>query len=92
MNLAGRSVNCRYTARNRAEIVDSRVDTTRALGEAIAAASSPPPLWVNSSTATIYRHADDRPQDETTGDIGTGFSVDVATAWEAAFLELPLYI
>ena len=90
MNLAGRSVNCRYTARNRAEIVDSRVDTTRALGEAIAAASSPPPLWVNSSTATIYRHADDRPQDETTGDIGTGFSVDVATAWEAAFLELPL--
>lgn len=90
VNLAGRSVNCRYTARNRREIVDSRVETTRALGEAIATSSSPPPLWINSSTATIYRHADDRPQDEASGDIGAGFSVGVATSWEAALFELPL--
>ena len=90
VNLAGRTVNCRYTARNRREIVDSRIDTTRALGAAIATASSPPALWINSSTATIYRHADDRPQDEATGELGAGFSVDVATAWEAALFELAL--
>ena len=83
LNLAGRSVNCRYTARNREVILRSRVDTTRELGEAIAAAAEPPPLWLNSSTATIYRHAEDRPQTEAEGELGSGFSVDVATAWEA---------
>ncbi|WP_294178977.1 epimerase [uncultured Schumannella sp.] len=90
INLAGRTVNCRYTARNRAEIVDSRVDTTRTLADAIGVAMAPPPLWINSSTATIYRHADDRPQDEGAGELGTGFSVEVAKAWEASFFERPL--
>ena len=90
INLAGKSVNCRYNARNRAEIFRSRLDTTRALGTAIAAAKKPPRLWLNSSTATIYRHAEDRPMTESTGEIGTGFSVSVATAWEQAFFELPL--
>jgi NAD dependent epimerase/dehydratase family enzyme len=90
INLAGKSVNCRYNARNRAEIFRSRLDTTRALGSAIASARKPPPLWLNSSTATIYRHAEDRPMTESTGEIGTGFSVSVATAWEQAFFELPL--
>lgn len=87
LNLAGKSVNCRYGPANRAEIVRSRVETTRALGDAIASASRPPSLWLNSSTATIYRHAEDRPMTESTGELGTGFSVDVAKAWEAAFLE-----
>lgn len=91
VGLAGKSVNCRYTPANRAEIFRSRLDTTAQLSRAIAEASSPPPVWVNSSTATIYRHAEDRPMTERTGDIGTGFSVDVATAWEAALFadELP---
>src|SRR5947209_20575592 len=55
VNLAGRSVNCRYTARNRREIYDSRLDSTRAIGQAIAAAKTPPRVWINASSATIYR-------------------------------------
>ena len=82
VNLAGRSVGCRYTDRNRASIYDSRVDTTAALHRAVAVASRPPRLWMNASTATIYRHAVDRPQTEAEGEIGAGFSVDVARDWE----------
>ena len=87
VGLAGKSVSCRYTPANRAEIFRSRLDTTAALGAAIARASAPPPLWVNSSTATIYRHAEDRPMTEADGELGTGFSVDVAKAWERALCE-----
>lgn len=87
VNLAGRSVNCRYGAANRAEIMESRVDTTRMLREAVAAASEPPPLWINSSTATIYRHAEDREMTESRGELGEGFSVSVARAWENEFFE-----
>ncbi|SDH73397.1 epimerase [Agrococcus jejuensis] len=82
LGLAGKSVSCRYTADARREIVRSRVETTAALSDAIARAENPPALWVNSSTATIYRHAMDRPQTESTGELGTGFSVEVAKAWE----------
>ena len=82
VNLAGKSVNCRYTPANRAEILRSRVETTRELSDAIAACAVPPPLWINSSTATIYRHADDREMTESTGELGAGFSVEVATEWE----------
>lgn len=91
VGLSGKSVDCRYNARNRAEILRSRVETTAALGAAIAASDRPTPLWVNASTATIYRHADDRPQTESTGELGAGFSVGIAKAWEAAFFaaELP---
>jgi uncharacterized protein len=91
INLAGKSVNCRYTAANRAEILRSRVETTRELAEAVRACVNPPALWVNSSTATIYRHAEDRPMTETHGEIGEGFSVNVATAWEREFFtpDLP---
>lgn len=89
INLAGKSVNCRYTAQNRAEILRSRVETTRELGVAVAACASPPTLWINSSTATIYRHAEDRAMTESTGDIGTGFSVGIATAWEKEFFDAP---
>jgi NAD dependent epimerase/dehydratase family enzyme len=87
INLAGKSVNCRYTAANRAEILSSRVDTTRELARAIRACERPPSLWVNSSTATIYRHAEDRAMTEAAGELGEGFSVDVATAWEREFFE-----
>lgn len=91
IGLAGKSVNCRYTPENRAEIFRSRLDTTASLSTAISRASTPPALWVNSSTATIYRHAEDRPMTESSGELGTGFSVEVAKAWEQALYaeELP---
>lgn len=86
LNLAGRTVNCRYTAQNMLDIYTSRLDTTRALGTAIRAAATPPPVWLNSSTGTIYR--DSRtPQTEAAGEIRHGFSVDVGQRWEAALIE-----
>ncbi|MEM0963276.1 MAG: TIGR01777 family oxidoreductase [Bacteroidota bacterium] len=96
VNLAGRSVDCRYTPANRAAILDSRVDSTRVLGEAIARADRPPPLWLQSSTATIYAHRYDAPNDEATGRVGGDepgapdtwrFSIQVAQAWEQAALD-----
>jgi uncharacterized protein (TIGR01777 family) len=94
INLAGRSVNCRYTEKNRREIMDSRVLSTRIIGKAIAQAKNPPALWMNASAATIYRHSLDRPMDEVSGELGGNesgvppvwhFSIDVATAWEREF-------
>jgi uncharacterized protein (TIGR01777 family) len=98
INLAGRSVDCRYTRENRREIMDSRVDSTRAVGEAIGAAEQPPRIWINASTATIYRHSTDRDMDDVSGEIGGSesgvpltwrFSIEVATQWEKAFFEAP---
>lgn len=92
INLAGRSVNCRYTEQNMRQMMDSRVDSTRVVGEAIASAQSPPRLWLQMSTATIYAHRFDAPNDEQSGLIGGdedgvpdywGFSVEIAKAWEA---------
>ncbi|GAA3212726.1 epimerase [Microbacterium terregens] len=87
VNLAGKSVNCRYNDANRTEILRSRVETTRALHAAVTAAQHPPAVWLNASTATIYRHAMRRPNTESDGALGDGFSVDVATNWERAFFE-----
>ncbi len=96
INLAGRSVNCRYTAENRRLIKESRVKSTRILGAAIARASHPPRLWLQSSTATIYAHRYDAPNTEAAGILGVSeptspdtwnFSIDVATAWEEALNE-----
>ncbi len=87
VNLAGKSVDCRYNEKNKKAILDSRVEPTRVLGEAVGRSKNPPKLWVNLSTATIYRHAEDRPMDDETGEIGSGFSVNVATAWEKAFFD-----
>jgi uncharacterized protein (TIGR01777 family) len=94
INLAGRSVNCRYNAANRRAILESRIETTRLIGEAIGGLARPPRLWMNASTATIYRHALDRDMDELTGEIGGHepdvpsewhFSIDVAICWEQTF-------
>jgi len=85
LNLAGKSVNTRYTGKNRAAIFSSRLLTTGELGRAVESVGRPPALWLNSSTATIYRHADDRPMTDDDGQIGSGFSVNVATAWEREF-------
>ena len=96
INLAGRSVNCRYNGANRRAILDSRVESTSVVGQAIAQASCPPRVWLQASTATIYSHRYDCANDETTGVIGGQepnapstwrFSIDVARAWERAFAE-----
>jgi uncharacterized protein (TIGR01777 family) len=85
LNLAGKSVNCRYNERNKAAIFSSRLLTTGELGRAVEAVAVPPALWLNASTATIYRHADDRAMTDDDGQIGSGFSVNVATSWEREF-------
>lgn len=90
INLAGRSVDCRYNARNRRLLMDSRVDSTRVLGDAIARCAAPPAVWLNSSTATCYKHNFGPAWDEA-GEVGSTpeakdeFSVDIARAWEHAF-------
>ena len=90
INLAGKSVDCRYNEKNKKEILLSRTETTRVLGEALQKCQRPPELWLNSSTATIYRHAEDRPMTEREGEIGTGFSVGIATQWEKTLLDFKL--
>ncbi|MGB7846512.1 MAG: TIGR01777 family oxidoreductase [Candidatus Acidiferrum sp.] len=96
INLAGRSVDCRYNAKNREEILQSRVRSTAVLGEAIQRMHRAPRVWLNMSTATIYRHSYDHAMDEATGEIGGGepgapfgwrFSIDVARRWEEAFFS-----
>jgi uncharacterized protein len=93
INLAGYSVNCRYNAENRRLIKESRIKSTKVIGEAIALAAAPPRLWLQASTATIYAHRYDAPNDEITGIIGGleanapdtwRFSIEVATSWEQA--------
>ena len=104
INLSGRSVNCRYDALNLRSIYDSRIQTTRLLNRVIAGLADPPRVWLNASTATIYRHALDRPMDETKGELGGrgpmtpaaerrdpwSFSARVALDWETAFFAPPL--
>ncbi|HEV7330046.1 MAG TPA: TIGR01777 family oxidoreductase [Flavisolibacter sp.] len=87
VNLCGKNVNCRYSTRNKAEIFRSRLEPTALLGKAIAEATNPPQCWINIASATIYRHAEDRPQDEQDGELGTGFSVEVCQAWEETFWQ-----
>jgi uncharacterized protein len=98
INLAGRSVNCRYTAKHRQEILQSRVESVRAVGQAIASARRAPRVWLQASTATIYAHTYAAPNDESSGVIGGAepdapeswrFSIEVAAAWEKALDEIP---
>ena len=90
INLCGKSVNCRYTPANRQAIFDSRTETTEALGQAVRGCRLPPKVWINAASATIYRHAEDRPQDEYTGEMGNDFSVQVCKKWEKTFLDISL--
>ena len=96
VNLAGRSVNCRYNPANRREIIASRVESTRVIGQAISRAARPPRVWLQASTATIYAHRFDAPNDEATGILGGHepdlpdtwrFSYDVCRAWESTAME-----
>lgn len=93
VNLTGRSVDCRYTAKNRREIMESRVNSTRVVGEAIAQCKASPRVWLNSSTATLYTHTFGKPHDESSQDMDSAvdakdaFSVEVAQAWERTLNE-----
>lgn len=93
INLTGRSVDCRYNARNRREIMNSRVDSTRVVGDAIARCAHPPQVWLNSSTATVYQHTFGQPHDESSREMDSAtdakdaFSVEVAQAWERTLEE-----
>jgi uncharacterized protein len=91
INLNGKSVDCRYTETNKSLIYATRLNATAVLGRAIQQCINPPRVWINSSSATIYRHSLDKEMDEETGEIGSGFSVDVCQKWEQVFnrIETP---
>lgn len=88
INLAGKSVDCRYTPENKAAILSSRIESTRVLNEAVLKCKNPPKHFINSSTATIYRHSEDIQMDEYSGEIGDDFSMNVAKSWEKAFYDV----
>lgn len=87
INLAGKTVNCRYTEKNKKEIFDSRTNSVRVIGLAIQQATVPPKLWLNASSATIYPHATDSPRDENFITFADDFSVQVCKLWEKTFYE-----
>ncbi|MDP2672806.1 MAG: TIGR01777 family oxidoreductase [Nanoarchaeota archaeon] len=87
INLTGKSVDCRYTNSNKKEILNSRIDSTKILNQAVLQCKNPPLHWLNSSTSTIYRHSIDKEMDEFSGEIGNDFSMNVAKSWEKSFFE-----
>lgn len=88
INLAGKSVNCRYNDRNKKAILDSRIHSTAALGKAISRCENPPKIWLNSASATIYAHTlEAAANDEKNGIIGAGFSINVCQQWEKTFFS-----
>lgn len=88
INLTGKSVDCRYNEKNKKEILASRIDATQVLGLAINLCDDPPKLWINSSTATIYKHSLDKEMTEYNGDIGDDFSMNIAKSWEKTFYSI----
>lgn len=90
VNLSGKSVDCRYTARNRSEILSSRIDPTHVLNQSLQNLNQAPKVWLNAASATIYRHSIDEPMDEATGELGDGFSVQVCKNWESEFFKAEL--
>lgn len=88
INLAGKSVDCKYNEKNKSEILVSRIESTKILNKAILKCENPPKHFINSSTATIYRHSEDKEMDEYTGEIGNDFSMNVAKSWEETFYEV----
>lgn len=88
INLSGKSVDCRYNDRNKKLIYNSRIDSTHAIGLAINLSKNPPKLWMNASTATIYRGSYDKEMSEENGEIGDDFSMNIAKSWEKAFYSI----
>ena len=89
INLTGKNVNCRYTKKNKEEILNSRLKSTHALGEAIRHAQTPPKIWLQAASSTIYRDSRDKLMDEEIGEIGDDFSMNVCKQWEKTFWEEP---
>ncbi|WP_339917065.1 TIGR01777 family oxidoreductase [Yeosuana marina] len=88
INLTGKSVDCRYTEKNKKAIYDSRIDSTHILGLAINLCEKPPKIWINSSTATIYKDSYHKEMDEENGEVGNDFSMNIAKSWEQAFYSI----
>lgn len=88
INLAGKSVDCRYTDKNMKEILSSRIDSTSILNKAVLQCKNPPKHWLNSSTSTIYRNSEDKQMTEENGEIGNDFSMNVAKSWEKALFQI----
>lgn len=91
INLTGKSVNCRYTEKNKEEIYNSRIDSTNLLCKVVQELKFPPKVFIQSSSATIYKYSEDKLMTESKGEIGSDFSMDVCKKWEAVFnsFELP---
>lgn len=87
INLTGKSVDCRYDENNKREILESRINSTKILQEAVDKCQNPPKTWLNSSSATIYIHAETQLMDEENGIIGDDFSMNICKSWETAFFE-----
>jgi uncharacterized protein len=87
INLTGKSVDCRYTDKNKNEILNSRIESTSILNKAVLGCKNQPKHWLNSSTSTIYRHSEDKQMTEENGEIGNDFSMNVAKSWEKTFFE-----
>lgn len=87
INLVGKNVNCRYTEKNKKEIFDSRTNSIQVLAQAVAACTDAPKLWIQSASATIYRHSEDKAMTEEDIEMGDGFSVEVCKKWEKTFWE-----
>ncbi len=87
INLAGKSVDCRYNEKNKRDIYNSRIESTKILNKAVLQCENPPKHWLNSSTSTIYRFSLDKQMDEINGEIGNDFSMNIAKSWEKAFFE-----
>lgn len=87
INLTGKSVDCRYTEKNKKEIYNSRIDSTIILNQVVLQCKNPPKHWLNSSTSTIYRFSLDKQMDEINGEIGDDFSMNIAKSWEKVFFE-----
>lgn len=85
INLTGKSVNCRYTVANKEEIYSSRIDSTNLLCKVVQELKFPPKVFIQSSSATIYRHSEDKLMTEKEGEIGVDFSMDVCKKWETVF-------
>ncbi|MDA9261856.1 TIGR01777 family oxidoreductase [Flavobacteriales bacterium] len=90
INLTGKSVDCRYTEKNKKEIFDSRTNSIEVLEKAFNEIAETPKVWIQAATATIYRDEDENPNDEYEGKIGEGFSVEVAKKWEQTFESVSL--
>ncbi len=87
INLAGKSVDCRYNKENKKKIYASRLESTKVLGDAISSLKNKPKVWLNAASATIYKHSLTVPNTEKNGIIGEGFSVDVCQQWEKSFFD-----